>query len=538
MLETPPSEPTARGGDTRLHNCIRDLAALTALPSMCVGRSPAETADIVMDALPTALCCDLVYVGLPGSPSSERASLRGNRLTEAQLAEVRAAIADDADGAEAQIFLGDGTLWCLEAEIPIGAERGRLITGRSRPLDAATDRVLVRSAANIIGATFETAKVLEAARRKDEFLAMLGHELRNPLAPIVTAVELLGRNASAAREQKIIDRHTRHLARLVDDLLDISRVTRGHVELRNEPVSLASVLEHAAEIAAPLVARNRHVLQIASPHDVTLQGDPVRLAQVFGNLLTNACKFTPAGGRIEVAITPANGRVRVTVRDNGRGIARDQLARIFEPFVQAHSASDALHGGLGLGLAIVRNLVDRHGGQIMAESGGPGLGASFTVELPVVAAAQNPRHPAPPQAPAARAGVRVLVVDDNVDIAELLSEALQGEGFETAVAHDGRTALALWPSYAPHAAVLDVGLPALDGYELAKALRAEHGASPILIAATGYGQDKDRLRAVDAGFDCHFVKPVSVDDLVKALDERVVGAAPGANAIGLRLCAD
>jgi signal transduction histidine kinase/ActR/RegA family two-component response regulator len=523
-MSQPPPGSSGDGEGRLLQRCIRDLAALNALPSMCVGRSPDEALDIVMDALPTVLSCDFIYLTLPGSTPKERASLRRAPIPEAQLVELRAIAAVDADGADALVILGGEKLWCLEAEVPVGGERGRLLAGRRTPLDPSTDRVLVRTAANVVGTTLETANVLEVARRKDDFLAMLGHELRNPLAPILTAVELLARHPAAAREQKVIERHTQHLARLADDLLDISRVTRGSIELRRQQISLASVLERAVEIAAPLVARHRHALQVASVEGLTLQGDPVRLAQIFGNLLTNAAKFTPPGGNIDVSIDRAPGRVRVSVRDNGRGIAPDQLGRIFEPFVQADREPDALRGGLGLGLAIVSSLVERHGGAITVRSDGRGRGSTFTVALPAVARAEEPpsqrTQPLPP--PAARTSVRVLVVDDNVDIAELLSEALQIEGFQTAIAHDAHSALERWRSFVPHAAVLDVGLPDLDGYELARTLRAQHGTNTTLIAATGYGQPSDRARAADAGFDCHLVKPVSLHDLVLVLDQRVV----------------
>jgi CheY-like chemotaxis protein len=287
-------------------------------------------------------------------------------------------------------------------------------------------------------------------------------------------------------------------------------------------VSLASVLERAVEIATPLIVRHHHRLELAPTCDVALRGDPVRLAQVFANLLTNAAKFTPPGGRLRVLVDPTPGRVRITVRDNGRGIAPDQMARIFEPFVQAERVRDAGSGGLGLGLAIVANLVERHGGTITVASDGPDLGAAFTVELPTVAMLQPPVEPPRPQASSARAAVRVLVVDDDPDIASLLSEALSDEGFQTAIANDGHGALERWRTFVPHAAVLDVGLPDLDGYELARTLRSEHGKTATLIAATGYGQHRDRVRSADAGFDCHLVKPVSVDDLVLLLDQRVV----------------
>jgi signal transduction histidine kinase/CheY-like chemotaxis protein len=520
MSSTPRSDPS---DDSRLERCIRDLAALNALPSMCIGCTPAEALEIVVDALPTVLTVDLLVLEVPGPPRVERAWSRGGSLSAEQLAALKSAKA--ASGASGELSVpGLGACWYLAAEVPIGAERGHLLAARRSALDPATDRVLVRSAANLVGAALETAYVLEAAQRKDEFLAMLGHELRNPLAPILTAVELLARHPQADRERHVINRHTRHLARLVDDLLDISRVTRGHIELKNEYVSLTSVLERAVEIVAPAMQRFRHLLEVADASGVTLRGDPVRLAQVFGNLLNNASKFTQPGGRIAVSVARSPGRVAVSVCDNGRGIAREALGRIFEPFVQADTERDSRRGGLGLGLAIVRDLVVRHGGTISAHSDGPGHGAEFTVELPVVAHTAPEPQSKRPEPVTTRAGVRVLVVDDNTDVAELLSEALQDAGFQTAVAFDARAALEAWRRFGPHAAVLDVGLPEIDGYELAKTLRVEHGTVPTLIAATGYGQLQDRQRAAHAGFDCHFVKPVSVHDLVTALDERVIRA--------------
>jgi signal transduction histidine kinase/CheY-like chemotaxis protein len=458
--------------------------------------------------------------------------LYGAAVPEPALAAIAASTTSGAPISGALAIPTVGEFWCFEAMVPVGAQTGRLVAGRLTPLDPDTDRVLVSTAANLVGTTLESARVLENARRKDNFLAMLGHELRNPLAPILTAVELLARHPFGAREREVIERHTRHLARLVDDLLDISRVTSGHVELRSERVSLSSVLERAVEVAAPLVSRYRHTLQVASAEGIFVEGDPVRLAQIFGNLLVNAAKFTPASGKIDVVIDRGPARVRIAVHDTGRGISHDQLGRIFEPFVQADHERDALSGGLGLGLAIVKSLVERHGGTIVANSSGRDRGATFTVELPTAQRADEPAAVAQPHAPSARAAIRVLVVDDNVDVAELLAEALRFEGFQTAVEYNARAALERWRSFVPHAAVLDVGLPELDGYELAKALREQHGADPTLIAATGYGQQKDRLRAADAGFDCHFVKPVSVRDLVLVLDQRVVSSVlpdlPGA----------
>jgi signal transduction histidine kinase len=508
-----------------LQRCIRDLATLNALPAMCIGRAPNDALDIVIDSLPTALSCELVHLTL--HDGSVRASLRGTPMAGTALAALTEALAREPDAAGVIVLDRPERLWCLAVDVPIGSARGELVAGKSAPLDLEMDRVLVRSAANLVGTTLETANVLDAAKRKDEFLAMLGHELRNPLAPILAAVELLGRHEDVARERDVIHRHTRHLARLVDDLLDISRIERGHIELRHEPVALNLVLDRAVELASHLITRQGHVLVTTRTADVLLQGDPVRLAQVFGNILTNAAKFTPPGGRIELSTARSEDRVRVTVRDTGRGIAREALSRIFEPFVQLQRVADAAYGGLGLGLAIVKTLIDRHGGSISAESAGPGTGATFTVELPICtvsSAETTPRAPdaAAPCTPTARRGRRVLVVDDNVDVAELLSEALKIAGFETFVAHDAESAIAIWRDFTPHAGVLDVGLPDADGYELARRLRAEHGPTPTLIAATGYGQESDRQRAADAGFDCHLVKPVSVQDLLRVLDARLV----------------
>jgi signal transduction histidine kinase/ActR/RegA family two-component response regulator len=506
-----------------LQRCIRDLAALSALPSLCVGRTPEEALEIVLEALPTALSCQLVFLGLPGTPPKQRGRLDGEPMGEEQLAQIRAVTGAAADGAESQVFLGQRTLWCLEAEIPCGAERGQLVAGRGVPLDPEIDRVLCRTAANVVGSILASADVLEVARRKDDFLAILGHELRNPLAAIAMAVEMIRREPAVTRERDIVERHTRHLSRLVDDLLDISRVTRGHVELRKEYLTLASVLEAAVEIATPLVTRNRHTLTVADASGITVLGDAVRLAQIFGNLLTNAAKFTPPGGRIDVQVERAPGRASVTVRDNGCGLAADQLDRIFEPFVQADRERDALQGGLGLGLAIVSNLAQRHGGSISVRSEGRGRGAAFTVDLPLVAgvggAAERPR--AAPEG--SRSSMRVLVVDDNVDVAELLSEMLQEHGFRTAIAHDGHSALAQWRSFVPHVGLLDVGLPDMDGYQLARSLRQQHGSAATLIAASGYGQPQDRSRGAAAGFDHYLVKPVNVGEVIAILDECAVG---------------
>jgi signal transduction histidine kinase/CheY-like chemotaxis protein len=450
--------------------------------------------------------------------------LDGASLTAAEVDQL--ADAAYVDGSELVVYCRDRKLFCLQFDVPIGGDVGRLVAGRDSPLGPATDRVLFRAAANLLGATLLAANVLDGARRKDDFIATLGHELRNPLASILAAIELLQQKNVVLREHRVIEQQTRHVTRLVDDLLDVSRAARGKIELQNEYVSLASTLERASEIADPVVRQHRHSLSVTGGDGITLYGDSVRLAQIFGNLLTNAAKFTPPGGNIVVSVEPSGDRVRIRVKDDGRGLEREQLSRIFEPFVQVGPNLNALSNGLGLGLAIVRTLVERHGGSITADSEGPGHGSTFTVELPTVIASYGRPRVDFKQKKRTPTGMRVLVVDDNADMTDLLCEALGRAGFETAAAYDASSALEQWREFRPRAAILDVGLPDIDGCELAKALRAEYGPEPLLIAATGYGRQSDRIRATNAGFDLHLVKPVSVSDLVRMLDEHSVIEPP------------
>jgi signal transduction histidine kinase/CheY-like chemotaxis protein len=359
------------------------------------------------------------------------------------------------------------------------------------------------------------AEAQAASRTKDEFLAMLGHELRNPLAPILTALQLMRQRepGAALRERTVIERQVGHLGRLVDDLLDVSRISRGKVELKKARFEIGEVVSKAIELASPLFDERHHHLTVQVPaQGLPVDGDPTRLAQIVSNLLTNAAKYTEPGGNIEVRAVRAGDQVVLTVRDNGTGIGASLLPRVFELFAQEQQDSDRSRGGLGLGLAIVKSLVEAHGGTVRAESEGRGLGSLFTVALPLASGeALQARIPAP-HAPDQRSERRILVVDDNRDAAELLAELLREKGHTAEVALDGPTALDLAQHFHPDVAVLDLGLPVMDGYELARRLR-ERSPALRLIALTGYGQRSDRERTRAAGFDAHLVKPVAIDVL-------------------------
>jgi PAS domain S-box-containing protein len=360
----------------------------------------------------------------------------------------------------------------------------------------------------------------EAANRaKDEFLAMLGHELRNPLAPILTALQLLKLrgDTTGERERAIIERQVHHLVGLVDDLLDVSRITRGRIELRRERLELADVVARAVEMSSPLFEQQRHVLDVDVPRGLIIDGDAGRLAQVVANLLTNAAKYTESGGRVRVRASADGGDVVLTVRDTGVGIDPEMLPRVFDLFVQEGQALARSQGGLGLGLAIVRGLVELHGGRVTAASEGRHRGAEFVVRLPraTAAAPEAPLASIRTDAPAAsRTAGRVLVVDDNRDAADLLCELLRAIGFETRAAYDGPAALVEAARFEPHVALIDIGLPVMDGYEVAQRLTAGSDRwHPRLVAVTGYGQQRDREASARAGFSAHLVKPVDIDHL-------------------------
>ncbi len=368
------------------------------------------------------------------------------------------------------------------------------------------------------------AAAASASRAKDEFLAMLGHELRNPLAPILTALHLmrLRDGDRHANERAIIERQAQHLVRLVDDLLDVSRITRAKIELRRRRIEVAEVVARAIEMASPLFEQRRHNLAVDVPaRGLVVDADPARLGQVLANLLTNAAKYTAHGGQISIAAREHGGQIAVSVRDTGIGIAPEMLPRVFDMFVQERQALDRAEGGLGLGLTIVRSLVVLHGGSVEVRSEGRNRGAEFIVKLPAVSADGLVLHDDDaPGGVASAGGVRILIVDDNEDAAELLASTLELTGYRTLVVHDGPAALKVIADFAPDIAMLDIGLPVMDGYELARRLRAEpRWAQLRLVAVTGYGQQSDRQRSQEAGFDAHLVTPIDVARLPAVIDE-------------------
>jgi PAS domain S-box-containing protein len=372
--------------------------------------------------------------------------------------------------------------------------------------------------------------LVEKDRRRSEFLAMLGHELRNPLSPIVTSLAVLGQKKTtdplARSARSVIERQAKHLVRLVDDLLDVARITRGRVALRKERVELQDLIDQAVEAVGPLVAARRHDLLLsASPRGTFwLDVDPARIQQVLVNLLTNACKYTPAQGEIRLTVHPEGEKIAISVKDNGVGIAPEMLPKVFDLFTQAERSLDRSEGGLGIGLTMVKSLVEMHGGSVAAHSKGVDKGSEFIIRLPVVRDEHVVRIAPPPAttklppSPSGRA-LRILVVDDNVDAAESLAQLLRAYGHEVVdVVHDGPSAVETFLAKRPSVILLDIGLPGMSGYEVAQRLRGQEvEQSPHLIAVSGYGLEADKIKAREVGIDHYIVKPVDPNRLHELL---------------------
>jgi len=407
--------------------------------------------------------------------------------------------------------LDGGQGWTLSRAVPMLDAEGRI-------------HEWIGAASDITERKLAEEKLRESDRRKDEFLAMLAHELRNPLAPIGAAAELLQRarldEALVRKTSQIIGRQVSHMTGLIDDLLDVSRVTRGLVELDNTLLDLRAIMADAVEQVTPLVQARRQRLQARlPPRAVMVEGDAKRLVQVIANILNNAAKYTQEGGEIVLQAEALESDVVIEVLDNGIGMAPELVERAFDLFAQAERSSDRSSGGLGLGLALVRSLVELHGGTVWCESAGPGKGSRFAIRLPCLPQAAGDGDADTDGVSAAEAGgARIMIVDDNVDAAATLAMLLEAYGYQASVEHDPLGALERARHERPEVCLLDIGLPGMDGIELARRLRAQPETSAaLLVAVTGYGQDSDRSRALAAGFDQYFVKPIDLQKLCGVL---------------------
>jgi PAS domain S-box-containing protein len=462
------------------------------------------------------------------TPEDQRA---GKPAAELRQAEVRGQMI----GEEWQVRRDGTRFWGCAVTTALRDERGEL-KAFAKVLRDSTDRKRLE-----LELHRQAQELAEANRRKDEFLAMLSHELRNPLAPVLNSVHVLRQAPNDPTVVQfagsMVERQVRHMARLIDDLLDVTRLTHGKVRLRTEPVELGALAERAAESVRPLMKERSHQFSVLPPgRAIWLEADAVRLDQIFVNLLENAAEFTDPGGRVELAVTRERGEAVIRVRDDGVGIAPDLLPRIFDLFAQAETSLDRSHGGLGIGLTLVKRLVTMHGGTIEVHSAGAGHGSEFVVRLPAVPESTGPvTEPVPP---AAEAGaLRVLIVDDNVDMATSLSILLQLHGHRVETAHDGLAALEISQSRPFDVILLDIDLPRVDGYEVARRIRQRADEDqPLLVAISGYGFDADQQLAKNVGFDLYLVKPVDPETLKSLLGEfltsRKRGSSPPSSTAG------
>jgi PAS domain S-box-containing protein len=429
----------------------------------------------------------------------------------------RALLIDGTFEEEYQIVRPDGRVrWVSERGFPVRDAHGliyRLAGIVSDISERKTNELLLR----------------DADQRKDQFLAMLAHELRNPLAPIRNAIELMQADRLSSAEtfdsaRAIISRQVNHLSRLVDDLLDVSRITQGKITLKREPVEMTAAVAAALETVQPAIEKKQHEITIELPDEsLYVSGDAVRISQVIANLLSNASKYTPERGHLLVSVSRVADEVKIVVRDNGIGILPDMLSRAFELFVQSESSLERSEGGLGVGLPLARTLVQLHGGRIEAFSAGLGHGSEFVVWLPLLPASEVPATAAPADTGNTPHTRRLLLVDDSIDAAEALSMLLETLGHDVRTANDPWTALELAETFVPDVVILDIGLPGMDGFELAREMRVRPATSKaLLIALTGYGQEKDRQLSREAGFDHHFVKPISFKEIQAVIERATV----------------
>lgn len=525
--------PPASDEAEELRTCLRDLVGLLGLPALWNGRDARATVRLLAETLVETLSLDACWVSTHADHQDQPSGFL----------QTPGGPVDAAGFAAWSGFTGTGSprhqdLLLARESTPAGplriarfslayyGHRGEVTVGSTRAdFPRPTELILLRSAASLAASGLRTAQLVvereRALQAKDDFLAMLGHELRNPMAPIVSALGLLKMKAggSLGGEHKIIERQVKHLVGLVDDLLDITRITKGKIELKHELLDVRTILDTAIETARPLVDQRRHVLTCESSPGLLVEGDARRLAQVVSNLVINAAKYTDPGGRIAVTATADGDRIAIRVADNGIGIDAVLMPRLFDLFEQGTVDIDRSRGGLGVGLSVVKALVTLHGGAVTPESRGKGLGSTFTVTLPLAQAGTGADHAAPRDAGLpAEDGRRILVVDDNRDAADSLGELLRASGHDVHVVYCPLEALGFCEGAQVDTVILDIGLPRMNGYELAVKLRSAFKAGvPRLVALTGYGQEQDQARSRQAGIDVHLTKPVSMAELAALL---------------------
>jgi signal transduction histidine kinase/ActR/RegA family two-component response regulator len=473
---------------------------------------------------PCVLARDVEELCLMISEGAAAAFVAEEVLAPAPAARLRDALAEQEPWSDLPVVVFTAPGAALQARRPaveMLAASGN-VTFLDRPVQTITLVSAARAALRARARQYATRDLLDrlaaSVRTRDQFLAMLGHELRNPISAIAMASELIERGSGKAGwPAAVVSRQARKLSRLVDDLLEVSRIASGKITLQRCRTDLREAVERSIESTAALASAACIAIEASSPADpVEVDGDPVRLEQVIGNLLANSVKFTPRGGRVTVAVEDGAGAARVRVRDTGVGIAPEMLERIFEPFTQASAPLEPGGGGLGLGLALVRGLVELHGGKVRALSEGHGCGAELVVELPLArGGARAVRAPLPRPADSARR--RVVVVEDNPDNRETLVMLLELLGHDVSSAEDGPSGARAILDEQPEVAIVDIGLPGFDGYEVARRVRSALGADVTLIALTGYGQAEDRERARVAGFDVHLTKPADADTVARAV---------------------
>jgi signal transduction histidine kinase len=528
---------SARSGVEALARLMKDEFALVLLDVSMPGMDGFETAAMIHDH-PRFERTPIIFI--TGVHDSEFDRLKGYKLgavdyvsipvvPEILRSKVSVLVELYCQRVELQKLnrsLADANEQLEQANTTLQAEKNRELEALNQHLQKANTELAASNEAlqaEIAERARAEAALLEADRHKDEFLAILAHELRNPLAPIRNAVEIMSRfpieNPKLKWSRDVIDRQATHLTRLVDDLLDISRITRGTIRLAQEPVRSETIIARAVEALQPMIAEHRHELSIDCPDgSLMVRGDPTRLVQILGNLLNNAAKYTNDGGRIHLSVRRDAGFVEFRVKDNGIGIAPGSQAKLFNLFSRLETTDDRTPGGLGIGLALVRKLVEMHAGEVAVRSVGVGHGSEFVVRIPLLESMPATAEHAARGNSGAQPRHRILVADDNPDALESLALLLECDGHEVWKAANGAEAFELAEKCRPHLALLDIGMPVVDGYEAARRIRsASWGKGMMLVALSGWGQSSDVQRSRDSGFDSHLVKPASFDALAQLL---------------------